>query len=283
MVALASEQDGKAVLLVAVTKDLTGIVKAGDLVKDAARLIGGSGGGKPDMAQAGGADPAGIERALARVVELVGGGEHLSGRGPRAGTAVPGAGARGCASSLRALVLAARISVRGRYRVAAAEAPRAEGTPGAWRKDGAACGRDARRGPRRACARTLGAWPSRRISPTRRARSRRLRPGAVPAGAGVPRSERLRSGRREPARLGRGVTRRHSLKCNSAARTSDAERDVPAPGGRRPAGTKAIRPRPRRPPEVKTAHRSIGALRRGRAPLTAPPPRTYDASVRCSP
>jgi alanyl-tRNA synthetase len=72
VVALASEQDGKAVLLVAVTKDLTGIVKAGDLVKDAARLIGGSGGGKPDMAQAGGADPKGIDRALERVVELVG-------------------------------------------------------------------------------------------------------------------------------------------------------------------------------------------------------------------
>ncbi|MGA8891095.1 MAG: alanine--tRNA ligase, partial [Anaeromyxobacteraceae bacterium] len=67
VVALASEQDGKAVLLVAVTKDLTGIVKAGDLVKDASKLIGGSGGGKPDMAQAGGADPAGIDRALARV------------------------------------------------------------------------------------------------------------------------------------------------------------------------------------------------------------------------
>ncbi len=72
VVALASEHDGKAVLLVAVTKDLSGIVKAGDLVKDAARLIGGSGGGKPDIAQAGGADPSGIERALARVVELVG-------------------------------------------------------------------------------------------------------------------------------------------------------------------------------------------------------------------
>jgi alanyl-tRNA synthetase len=71
VVALASEHEGKAVLLVAVTKDLTGIVKAGDLVKDAARLIGGSGGGKPDMAQAGGAEPAGIDRALARVSELV--------------------------------------------------------------------------------------------------------------------------------------------------------------------------------------------------------------------
>jgi len=71
VVALGSEQDGKAILLVAVTKDLIGKVKAGELVKDAARLVGGAGGGKPELAQAGGADPAGLERALARVAELV--------------------------------------------------------------------------------------------------------------------------------------------------------------------------------------------------------------------
>jgi alanyl-tRNA synthetase len=71
VVALGAEQDGKAILLVAVTKDLTGKVKAGDLVKEAAKLVGGSGGGKPDMAQAGGSDPAGLEKALARVSELV--------------------------------------------------------------------------------------------------------------------------------------------------------------------------------------------------------------------
>jgi alanyl-tRNA synthetase len=71
VVALAAEQDGKAVLLVAVTRDLTGLVKAGDLVKEAAKLVGGSGGGKPDLAQAGGSDPAGIDRALARVSDLV--------------------------------------------------------------------------------------------------------------------------------------------------------------------------------------------------------------------
>ncbi|MGB8930539.1 MAG: alanine--tRNA ligase [Anaeromyxobacteraceae bacterium] len=70
VVALASEQDGKAVLLVAVTKDLTAKLKAGDLVKEAAKLVGGAGGGKPEIAQAGGPDPAGIEKALARVTEL---------------------------------------------------------------------------------------------------------------------------------------------------------------------------------------------------------------------
>jgi alanyl-tRNA synthetase len=71
VVALASEQGGKAVFLVAVTKDLTGLVKAGDLVREAAKLLGGSGGGRPDIAQAGGPDAAGIDRALARVGELV--------------------------------------------------------------------------------------------------------------------------------------------------------------------------------------------------------------------
>jgi len=71
VVALGAEQDGKAVLLVAVTKDLTARLRAGDLVKEAAKLVGGAGGGKPDLAQAGGPDPAGLDRALARVAELV--------------------------------------------------------------------------------------------------------------------------------------------------------------------------------------------------------------------
>ncbi len=70
VVALGAEQDGKAILLVAVTKDLTAKLKAGDLVKEAAKLVGGSGGGKPDIAQAGGSDPAGLEKALAKVQEL---------------------------------------------------------------------------------------------------------------------------------------------------------------------------------------------------------------------
>ena len=70
VVALGSEADGKAILLVAVTKDLTGKVMAGDLVKEAAALVGGRGGGKPDLAQAGGPDPAGLEKALARIEEL---------------------------------------------------------------------------------------------------------------------------------------------------------------------------------------------------------------------
>ena len=71
VVALGSEHGGKAVLLVAVTRDLVGQVRAGELVKEAARLVGGKGGGKPDLAQAGGPDPAGLDGALARVEELV--------------------------------------------------------------------------------------------------------------------------------------------------------------------------------------------------------------------
>jgi alanyl-tRNA synthetase len=73
VVALGSEHEGKAVLLVAVTRDLTARLRAGDLVREAAKLVGGSGGGKPDLAQAGGPDAAGLDRALARVGELVGG------------------------------------------------------------------------------------------------------------------------------------------------------------------------------------------------------------------
>jgi len=71
VVALGTEADGKAVLLVAVTKDLTGKLKAGDLVREAARLVGGSGGGKPELAQAGGSEPSGLAAALEKVQELV--------------------------------------------------------------------------------------------------------------------------------------------------------------------------------------------------------------------
>jgi alanyl-tRNA synthetase len=55
---------------VAVTRDLTGKVKAGELVKEAAKLVGGAGGGKPDLAQAGGADPSGLEAALEKIKAL---------------------------------------------------------------------------------------------------------------------------------------------------------------------------------------------------------------------
>jgi alanyl-tRNA synthetase len=65
VVVLASESEGKVSLVVSVTKDLTSRVKAGDLVKHLAPLIGGGGGGRPDFAEAGGKDPARIDALLA--------------------------------------------------------------------------------------------------------------------------------------------------------------------------------------------------------------------------
>ena len=63
--------DGKVVLLVVVTKDLIGKLKAGDLIKVMAAEVGGTGGGRPEMAQAGGKDPARLDGALEKVFGLV--------------------------------------------------------------------------------------------------------------------------------------------------------------------------------------------------------------------
>jgi alanyl-tRNA synthetase len=62
---------GKANLLVAVTKGVTANFKAGDMVKKLAPLIGGSGGGKPELAQAGGTLPEKLEEALAAAAQLM--------------------------------------------------------------------------------------------------------------------------------------------------------------------------------------------------------------------
>ncbi|MGD8207175.1 MAG: alanine--tRNA ligase [Thiohalocapsa sp.] len=64
VVLLATATDGKVSLIAGVTKDLTDRFKAGDLVNIAAQKVGGRGGGRPDMAQAGGNDPSGIPAAL---------------------------------------------------------------------------------------------------------------------------------------------------------------------------------------------------------------------------
>jgi alanyl-tRNA synthetase len=71
-IVLASVADGKVSLIAGVTADATGKVKAGDLVNFVARQVGGKGGGRPDMAQAGGTDPSGLESALAGVAGWVG-------------------------------------------------------------------------------------------------------------------------------------------------------------------------------------------------------------------
>ncbi|KAA6187896.1 alanine--tRNA ligase [Thiohalocapsa marina] len=71
IVLLASEDAGKVSLIAGVTKDLTDRFKAGDLVKSAAEQVSGRGGGRPDMAQAGGSDPTGIPAALKLVHQWV--------------------------------------------------------------------------------------------------------------------------------------------------------------------------------------------------------------------
>jgi alanyl-tRNA synthetase len=65
VIVLASENDGRVALVVAVTKDLTSRVKAGGLVKTLGPIVGGAGGGRPDLAEAGGKDPARIDDLLA--------------------------------------------------------------------------------------------------------------------------------------------------------------------------------------------------------------------------
>ncbi len=71
VVALGAANDGKVSLLVVVTKDLVGRLKAGDLIKEMAAEVGGTGGGRPEMAQAGGKNPEGLASALEKVFGLV--------------------------------------------------------------------------------------------------------------------------------------------------------------------------------------------------------------------
>jgi alanyl-tRNA synthetase len=66
-IVLGAVSDGKVVLIAGVTADLTARVKAGDLVNHVAQQVGGKGGGRADMAQAGGTDPSGLPKALASV------------------------------------------------------------------------------------------------------------------------------------------------------------------------------------------------------------------------
>jgi len=66
-IVLGSAVDGKVTLIAGVTSDLTGKVKAGELVNHVAQQVGGKGGGRADMAQAGGTDPAGLPKALESV------------------------------------------------------------------------------------------------------------------------------------------------------------------------------------------------------------------------
>jgi alanyl-tRNA synthetase len=66
-IVLASVQDNKVSLIAGVTKDLVGRIHAGQMVNQVAMRVGGKGGGRPDMAQAGGTDPSQLDAALADI------------------------------------------------------------------------------------------------------------------------------------------------------------------------------------------------------------------------
>jgi alanyl-tRNA synthetase len=72
VVVLGAAAEGKVSLIVGVTKDLTGRVQAGKIVAQLAALVGGKGGGRPDLAEAGGSDAGGLDGALKKVPEVVG-------------------------------------------------------------------------------------------------------------------------------------------------------------------------------------------------------------------
>jgi alanyl-tRNA synthetase len=70
-IVLAAENEGKVSLIAGVTADATAKVKAGELVNFVAQQVGGKGGGRPDMAQAGGTQPEHLAKALASVLDWV--------------------------------------------------------------------------------------------------------------------------------------------------------------------------------------------------------------------
>jgi alanyl-tRNA synthetase len=68
---LAGEKDGRVALIAAIPKELTSRFQAGRLIQETAPLVGGKGGGRPELAQGGGNDPAKIEAALAKAKALL--------------------------------------------------------------------------------------------------------------------------------------------------------------------------------------------------------------------
>ncbi len=71
VILIGSKADGKAMLLCMVTKDLTDKYNAGKIVKEIAPIVGGTGGGRPDMAQAGGSNPENLGQAFNRLKEIL--------------------------------------------------------------------------------------------------------------------------------------------------------------------------------------------------------------------
>ena len=70
LVVLGRAEGEKASVLVAVTKDLTKRAPAGKLVRELGKMIGGGGGGRPEMAEAGGRDPSRLDHALESALDL---------------------------------------------------------------------------------------------------------------------------------------------------------------------------------------------------------------------
>jgi len=71
VVVVGGYNDGKVTIIVAVSKSLTGRFKAGQIIQSIMPMVGGRGGGKPEMAQGGGSDPEGLDKALASVKEII--------------------------------------------------------------------------------------------------------------------------------------------------------------------------------------------------------------------
>jgi alanyl-tRNA synthetase len=71
VILLGSKTGEKALLLCIVTKDLAGKYHAGNIIKELAPLVGGSGGGRPDMAQAGGTQPENLSKAISALEKLI--------------------------------------------------------------------------------------------------------------------------------------------------------------------------------------------------------------------
>jgi alanyl-tRNA synthetase len=69
---LATVQNGKPIIIATVTEDLIKRgLKAGDIVREVAKMVGGGGGGRPNLAQAGGRDASKLPEALTAVASLV--------------------------------------------------------------------------------------------------------------------------------------------------------------------------------------------------------------------
>ena len=68
---LGAKNADKVMLLCVVTKDLTDRFKAGEIIRELSEMVGGKGGGRPDMAQGGGNRPEKLEQALQSVYEMI--------------------------------------------------------------------------------------------------------------------------------------------------------------------------------------------------------------------